>query len=290
MFKPMNFEKQYKNNFSMLPNELDENEKYSELTPDHKYLYSKMLSRAFLSFRNKWIDKIGVYIIFERKEAMELLGCGESKVTDLFKKLVKVGLIKDVPQYNGKANKIYVGYPAKAKINKKKVKNTQEKRQSMFKHKQEALKKLNINFKIKSKMLAALIAQMHKYKLEMQKREVFSVRASDVTEIKEQIEYSYFYKHRSQLNLSQPLLDTVVLALSELKANPFRYKHIFPVDTVEEIASTINSSTLQSFFDHLKQNVNFDNVRNIKEYIKTTLLNFAFNFEVKLSEFECSLC
>ena len=61
--------------YYMLPKIIVNDERFKNLSSDAKILYSCLLERISLSFRNKWLDEGNrVYIIFTVEEIMEILG------------------------------------------------------------------------------------------------------------------------------------------------------------------------------------------------------------------------
>ena len=61
--------------YYMLPKIIVTDERFKNLSSDAKILYSCLLERASLSFRNKWLDEENkVYIIFTVEETMEISG------------------------------------------------------------------------------------------------------------------------------------------------------------------------------------------------------------------------
>lgn len=61
--------------YYMLPKIIVTDERFKNLSSDAKILYSCLLERTSLSFRNKWLDEENrVYIIFTVEEIMEILG------------------------------------------------------------------------------------------------------------------------------------------------------------------------------------------------------------------------
>ena len=61
--------------YYMLPKIIVTDERFKNLSSDAKILYSCLLERTSLSFRNKWLDEENrVYIIFTVEEIMETLG------------------------------------------------------------------------------------------------------------------------------------------------------------------------------------------------------------------------
>lgn len=61
--------------YYMLPKIIVTDERFKNLSSDAKILYSCLLERTSLSFKNKWLDEENrVYIIFTVEEIMEILG------------------------------------------------------------------------------------------------------------------------------------------------------------------------------------------------------------------------
>ncbi len=98
--------------FIKIPLVFFESEIFSDLSIEAKVLYSFLLSRAGLSFKNNWLDeKRRVYIIFTLEEVMEKLTCGSEKAVKLFTELdarTGIGLIERKRRGQGKPSIIYV--------------------------------------------------------------------------------------------------------------------------------------------------------------------------------------
>ena len=99
--------------YYMLPKILVTDERFKTLSSDAKILYSCLLERTGLSFRNKWIDeKNRVYIIFTVEEVMEILGRSNKTALKILNELDSttggIGLIERKKQGLGKPNIIYV--------------------------------------------------------------------------------------------------------------------------------------------------------------------------------------
>ena len=98
--------------FYRIPKALFENPELEGLSTDAKLLYGLLLDRMQLSIRNQWFDESGrAYIYFTVEQIMERLHCGNKKVSHLLAELDDrngVGLITRIRQGQGKADKIYV--------------------------------------------------------------------------------------------------------------------------------------------------------------------------------------
>ena len=115
--KGVEFEYYYNNDgdqfrYIQLPTVLLEHEKFSGLSLESIVLYSMMLNRTSLSFRNGWIDKSSrVYIYFTLEEVMKKLRCKSQKATKIIAELDVdrgIGLIERKRQGLGKPTIIYV--------------------------------------------------------------------------------------------------------------------------------------------------------------------------------------
>lgn len=97
-----------------MPTILFEDERLKELSINAKFLYSLLLDRAKLSYKNGWLDNDGkVYIHFAQSELTQLLNCGRTKISEYFSELDGdkggVGLIERKQKIGiGKNDKIYV--------------------------------------------------------------------------------------------------------------------------------------------------------------------------------------
>ena len=94
--------------FFKTPKPLYSEEVYRSLSSDAKVLYSLLLDRSSLSYKNreKWSLPNGtVYVIFTQAEICQKLGCGHDKAAKLMKELELYHLIR---RFYGKA-----GSPAK---------------------------------------------------------------------------------------------------------------------------------------------------------------------------------
>lgn len=96
--------------FIRVPKELMTNPEYKTLSAESKLLYGVLLDRVSLSRKNNWVDELGrVFIIFTRKEIMEIMGAADKKITRLFNELKEKSLVEEKRQGLQKPNLIYVG-------------------------------------------------------------------------------------------------------------------------------------------------------------------------------------
>lgn len=96
--------------FIRVPKELMTNLEYKDLSAESKLLYGVLLDRVSLSRKNNWVDELGrIFIIYTRKDIMDIMGAGEKKITKLFNELRSKKLIEEKRQGLQKPNLIYVG-------------------------------------------------------------------------------------------------------------------------------------------------------------------------------------
>lgn len=96
--------------FIRVPKELMTNPEYKTLSAESKLLYGVLLDRVSLSRKNNWVDDLGrIFIIYTRKEIMEIMGAADKKITRLFNELKEKRLVEEKRQGLQKPNLIYVG-------------------------------------------------------------------------------------------------------------------------------------------------------------------------------------
>lgn len=98
--------------FFRIPKILCTDKRFSGISLDAKFLYGLMLDRMGLSMKNGWFDKDNkVYIYFTLEDAVNQLGCSNTKAVKLFSELDTtkgIGLIERKKQGQGKPTIIYV--------------------------------------------------------------------------------------------------------------------------------------------------------------------------------------
>ncbi|MFM1533660.1 replication initiator protein A [Helcococcus ovis] len=99
--------------YYMLPKVLVTDEMFKQLSSEAKILYSCLLERTSLSYRNKWIDdERRVYIIFTVEEIMRILNKSNKTAVKILNELDSstggIGFIERKRQGLGKPNIIYV--------------------------------------------------------------------------------------------------------------------------------------------------------------------------------------
>lgn len=83
---------------------------FKDLSINAKWAYSLMLDRMMMSRQNidRFHDKNGMFLLFNRSELAEVIGTSESTVKRIFAELKSAGLIETKAQGFGKPQKIYI--------------------------------------------------------------------------------------------------------------------------------------------------------------------------------------
>ena len=255
--------------------------KYKGMNNSCRVLYSLLLERAKLSAKNHFFDENGnAYCFFTREEASEILGLSQRTVCKLFKELVALDLIEDLPQKHNLANKIYVKLPEECEVDEKKTEKKKEERMTMLRRRQKTLKKLNLDIKVKTQKLKSITNQMEKAKKAIQeeglKKELFSISSEMRNEVKEHVEYEWLLEHKGYLQIDDSFLETVITAIAEMKASEKTkigdcyYSH----DDVDQVLQRLDSCFFMEFLQDFRKKISGRKIRNLKAYLKTCLIHF----------------
>lgn len=77
-----------------------------------KMLYIRLLSKAQLSQKNRWLDGQGrVYFIYPIHQMATDMNKSETTIKDAMKELVKAQLLEKIPEGRGRPNRLYVLLP-----------------------------------------------------------------------------------------------------------------------------------------------------------------------------------
>lgn len=98
-----------KYSFYMIPKVLMTDKAFRELSSDAKILYSILLDRASLSYKNGWIDSENrVYIYYPIDVLVTTITKSKPTIVKIFNELEEIGLIRRKRQGLGKPSMIYV--------------------------------------------------------------------------------------------------------------------------------------------------------------------------------------
>ncbi|MBQ7955540.1 MAG: replication initiator protein A [Lachnospiraceae bacterium] len=77
-----------------------------------KMLYIRLLSKAQLSQKNRWLDGQGrVYFIYPIHQMAADMNKSETTIKDAMKELVKAQLLEKIPEGRGRPNRLYILFP-----------------------------------------------------------------------------------------------------------------------------------------------------------------------------------
>jgi predicted transcriptional regulator len=90
-------------------------------------LYIRLLGKAQLSQKNRWMDGQGrVYFIYPIHQMAADMNKSETTIKDAMKELVKAQLLEKIPEGRGRPNRLYVLFPDEEKGQKSAVGNLTE--------------------------------------------------------------------------------------------------------------------------------------------------------------------
>lgn len=258
--------------FYKIPKLLIENVLYSAMSAEAKLLYAVFLDRASLSASNGWKDDNGrIYIIYQLEDIMRAMGCGNQKAVKILAELEnKYGLIERKKQGFCKPNLIYVKSISRVVLNS---------------HLQECENHISGSVKITStEVLKPHTNYTNINKTNINKTESTSTSIkSENDEMEKRIKYkNYFDKNLSveQLVEEHPtkreiLYEIVDVILDTMCSNSKTIriaKDDKPKDIVHSQFMKLNANHIRYVLDVLEHS---SDIRNMKQYILTTLYNAA---------------
>ena len=262
--------------FIRVPTILFTDDQYRYVSADAKILYGLLLSRMELSAKNGWIDDLGrVFIICTTEEIMEKLNCGNQKAVKLMTELEKnCDLIERKRQGLGKPNLIYVKnfLPVDNPVD-----NTSP---SHFKkcenHTSGGVKSTLQEVR---KSHASNIEEKY---IDLKYTENPIYPGWDADGMSEYERYKEWFQTELELDIlsqryptEEETLDGILDLLSETCSSKKKMIRIAGDDTPREVVKSrlmkLNSLHIQYVLDCLKGNTS--DVKNIKQYLLTTLFN-----------------
>ena len=92
-----------------------------------KMLYIRLLGKAQLSQKNRWLDGQGrVYFIYPIHQMATDMNKSETTIKDAMKELVKEQLLEKIPEGRGRPNRLYILFPEEEQGQKFAVGNLSE--------------------------------------------------------------------------------------------------------------------------------------------------------------------
>ena len=259
--------------FLRVPKILLQNEVYSRLSAEAKLLYSLLFDRTELSNKNGWVDGHDrVYIVFTISEIMENLNCGNKKAIQLLDELEnKAGLIERKRQGQGKPNLIYV------KSFYRTVDNSGERH--FLKCENDTSKSV--------KTTSLEVSETHSNKTNIMKTDMSDTDPSFLpgSEAKGNDEYQRYEEYfRRKLEIAVLIHDSpadtdTLMGILDLLAETCSSKRKSiriagddkPIDVVKSRLMKLSFLHIKFVLNCLRENTT--NVRDMKQYLLTTLFN-----------------
>lgn len=263
--------------FYKVPKQLFVDEKFHNISAEAKLLYGILLDRMSLSSANGWRDEDGkVYIIFTVEEVQTSLGCAEKKAIKLLNELEsKCGLIDKVRQGLGKPNIIYVRNFLERGVEnyvERQFLNCQNDSSGAVKNTvQEPSKGQCNNTDINNTDISYTDPSFYPENHE-RKDEASDYYNQSLIDLKEKLEYdSLAISYRHHLGM----LDEIFEILNDTFTSNNKVIRIGgddkPAELVKSKLRKLNYSHIQFVMECMLENTS--KVRNIRQYLLTTLYN-----------------
>lgn len=258
--------------FIRVPTVLFTDDQYKYISAEAKVLYGLLLARMDLSAKNGWLDDQGrVYIICTLSEIMEKLNCADNKATKLMNELEdKCGLIERKRQGLGKPNLIYVK-------NFLSVDNAVESRFKSRDYHDSGVAESTIPDPSKSRP-----SNKDQKNIDLRYTENPIYPGWDTDEMSEYERYKEWFRtqlefdillldHTTEKETLEGILDILAETCSSKKKEIRIAGDDKPKEVVKSRLMKLDSLHIQYVLDCLKENTS--DVKNIKQYLLTTLFN-----------------
>ena len=262
--------------FIRVPTILFTDDQYKYVSAEAKILYGMLLSRMELSAKNGWIDDRGrVYIICTLSEIMEKLNCADNKATKLMNELEdKCGLIERKRQGLGKPNLIYVKnfLPVDNPVDR-----TVESRFKTRENHDSGVAEITIPESSKSRP-----SNIEEKYIDLRYTENPIYPGSDADGMSEYERYKNWFRTALELDIlildhptEKETLEGILDILAETCSTKRKEIRIAGDDKPREVVKgrlmKLDCLHIQYVLDCLKDNTS--DVKNIKQYLLTTLFN-----------------
>lgn len=279
--------------FFKIPKILVENPKYLRMSVEAKFLYGCFLDRAALSKTNDWKDCKGrIYIIFQFEDIKRVLGCSNQKAGKVLIELEKeYDLIDRKKQGQGKPNLIYV---KKILIEESEPKYQNYENQSIRSTKIEAAEVYKSEFKKyenhssgSSEIELEELRKSNTNKTNINKTNIskteFTSTDQELDELEKRRRYEeYFIDSLSieQLIEEYPMKKEILYEILEVVLDTMcSNRKTIRVSKEDKAREVVYSKFMKLNINHIRYVLevleNSSNVRNMKQYILTTLYNAA---------------
>lgn len=250
--------------FYQIPALLLEEKEYRDISDTAKILYGVLLSRLALSRKNRWIEeKTGrLYISYNLKQLVEMLGRSDRTISKAMKQLAEVGLIEKKKRGQGKTDIIYVmnftradkTYTKEA-IQEKKTENGISERTDIEEVSEE---NGHQNGEFRSEEITIL--------KEEQKKEVYRKK------IKQQLEYNVLIKRHQ---VEKEIIDAMIEILTDIFISGRKTYKIsgddIPANEVQNRIKRLNIQHIEYIIECLNRNTK--EIRRPDNYLLTSLYN-----------------
>ena len=259
--------------FVRLPKLLLQHERYQRISLEAKLLYSLLLDRVSLSLRNGWKDAQNrIYIIYPIAEIMAEMKCGKNKAVQLMDELdEKAGLIVRKRQGLGRPNLIYV------KSFFRTVDNYGERNFLKFEKQTSGGSKTRLQEVSKSNP-----NKTNNSKTDLNKTDPSFLPGSEAKGNDEYQRYEEYFRRKLEIAVlihdSPADTDTLMGILDLLAETCSSRRKIIRIAGDDKPIDVVKSRLMKLSFLHIKfvlncLRENTTNVRDMKQYLLTTLFN-----------------
>lgn len=250
--------------FYQIPVLLLEEKEYRDISDTAKILYGVLLSRLALSRKNRWIEeKTGrLYISYNLKQLVEMLGRSDRTISKAMKQLAEVGLIEKKKRGQGKTDIIYVMNFTRADKTYTKEAVQEEKTENGISERTDIEEVSEENGHQNGEFRSEEITILK----EEQKKEVYRKK------IKQQLEYNVLIKRHQ---VEKEIIDAMIEILTDIFISGRKTYKIsgddIPVNEVQNRIKRLNIQHIEYIIECLNRNTK--EIRRPDNYLLTSLYN-----------------
>lgn len=250
--------------FYQIPVLLLEEKEYRDISDTAKILYGVLLSRLALSRKNRWIEeKTGrLYISYNLKQLVEMLGRSDRTISKAMKQLAEVGLIEKKKRGQGKTDIIYVMNFTRADKTYTKEAVQEEKTENGISERTDIEEVSEENGHQNGEFRSEEITILK----EEQKKEVYRKK------IKQQLEYNVLIKRHQ---VEKEIIDAMIEILTDIFISGRKTYKIsgddIPANEVQNRIKRLNIQHIEYIIECLNRNTK--EIRRPDNYLLTSLYN-----------------
>lgn len=250
--------------FYQIPVLLLEEKEYRDISDTAKILYGVLLSRLALSRKNRWIEeKTGrLYISYNLKQLVEMLGRSDRTISKAMKQLAEVGLIEKKKRGQGKTDIIYVMNFTRADKTYTKEAVQEEKTENGISERTDIEEVSEENGHQNGEFRSEEITILK----EEQKKEVYRKK------IKQQLEYNVLIKRHQ---VEKEIIDAMIEILTDIFISGRKTYKIsgddIPANEVQNRIKRLNIQHIEYIIECLNRNTK--EIRGPDNYLLTSLYN-----------------